>query len=290
MITSWMFFALVGSLFQAGFVEANRIFRVDARLLNFWHVVAILVLFIPLIPYMSWPDERSFYWLAMAVAFGMAISMQILFGLARRHNGRVSSMYLPLEVAITYGLWFALYPTTAEIYNYNPMLQNATFLAFCLFSMSLLMIRRNDIGWSAFIAVIPVAIFFAVRTVFSKIALTDIGDDMIGHTLSFTFLIYLGVLPIAGLLLKFNGGFSKTASLPPIKASIICAFLALLSFVFYMLGVTLAPNPAFITMIFMLVPVWLLLVHILTGVEDDASPWAGMVMIIGGMVLIWFTA
>ncbi len=288
MVASWVLFAFIGSLFQAAFVETNRIFKADARLLNFWHVVLVLVLFVPLIPYMIWPAERSFYLLAMLVAFGMGISMQILFSLARQHNGRVSSMYLPLEVVVAYGLWFAFYPPAMELYQADPYRQTGIFLAFCLFSISLLLIRRNDIGWNAFMAVIPVAIFFGLRAVFSKIAMLDAGGDVIGYTLSFTFLIYLGILPLAYGLLLANGGFKKAAPFPPIKPAIFCAIFALVSFICYTIGVTLAANPAYVAMIFMMVPVWLLLLHIVTGVRDDASPWAGTVMIAGAAILVWF--
>lgn len=288
MITSWMLFALIGSLFQAGFVEANRVFKVDGRVLNFWHVIIILILFLPAIPYMAWPSDRMFYVLALIVAFGMTISMQILFNLARNHNGRVSSMYLPLEVVVTYGLWMTFFPDSITSFQNSFIAQNGTYLAFCLFSIALLLIRRNDIGWTAFMAVIPVAIFFAIRAVLTKVALMDVGPDIIGHTLTFTFVIYLGILPFAAFLLNAEGGFGKKASLPPIKASIMCAFFAVASLVFYVIGVHQAANPAYVTMIFMLVPVWLLVLHILTGVRDDASPWAGMVMIAGAMILIWF--
>ncbi len=290
MLTSWMFFALIGSLFQAAFIETNRIFKADARLLNFWHVVMVLVLFIPLIPYMTWPADRMFYALALMISVGMALSMQVLFALARNHNGRVSSMYMPLEVVFTYGLWFTFYPEAMDAYRGHEYLQTGVFLAFCLFSISLLLIRRSDIGWSAFMAVIPVAIFFALRGVFSKIALDGAGLDVISYSLTFTFVVYLGILPLSAALVKVNGGFDRMAPFPPIKAGFVCALFALLSFVFYVIGVTQAANPAYVTMIFMMVPVWLLILHIMTGVKDDASPWAGTVMIAGAMVLIWFVA
>ena len=288
MIASWVFFAFIGSLFQAAFVETNRIFKADARLLNFWHVVLVLLLFVPLLPYMTWPQDRGFYVMAFLVAFGMGISMQILFALARQHNGRVSSMYMPLEVVVAYGLWFAFYPPAAELYQADPYRQTGIFLAFCLFSIAILLIRRNDTGWNALMAVIPVALFFGLRAVFTKIALLDAGAQVISHTLTFTFLIYLGILPLAYALLLANGGFRKASSFPPLKPAILCAIFALASFVCYTAGVALAANPAYVAMIFMMVPVWLLLLHILTGVRDDASPWAGTVMIAGAAILVWF--
>lgn len=289
-LPGWILFALLGSLFQAAFVETNRIARADARLLNFWHVIMVLVLFVPLTPYMAWPDDTSFYALALAVSVGMGISTQILFALARAHNGRVSSMYMPLEVVVAYGLWFAFYPPAMEAYQFDSYRQTGVFLAFCLFSISLLLIRRNDIGWNAFMAVIPIAIFFGLRAVFSKIAMMGAGEDIIGHTLSFTFIVYLGIVPLAYLLILANGGFARAAPVPPFKAGFLCAFFALAAFLCYTLGVTLASNPAYVVMTFMLVPVWLLLLHIVTGVRDDASPWAGTVMIAGAAVLIWFAA
>ncbi len=139
-------------------------------------------------------------------------------------------------------------------------------------------------------AVIPIAIFFGLRAVFSKIAMMGAGEDIIGHTLSFTFIVYLGIVPLAYLLILANGGFARAAPVPPFKAGFLCAFFALAAFLCYTLGVTLASNPAYVVMTFMLVPVWLLLLHIVTGVRDDASPWAGTVMIAGAAVLIWFAA
>lgn len=289
-LSSWILFAVLGSLFQAAFVETNRIARVDARVLNFWHVAMVLVLFIPLIPYMAWPEDRTFYAFALAVSMGMGISTQILFGLAKSHNGRVSSMYMPIEVLVVYGLWFAFYPPSMEIYQHDPMAKTAIFLSFCLFSASLLLIRRNDIGWNAFMAVLPVALFLGLRAIFAKIAMMDAGADIIGHTLSFTFIVYVGILPLAAALVMANGGFARAAPIPPFKSGFLCAFFALGSFICYTLGVTLASNPAYVIMVFMMVPVWLLLLHVISGVQDDASPWAGMLMIAAAAVLIWFTA
>lgn len=289
-LSGWILFAVLGSLFQAAFVETNRIARVDARLLNFWHVIMVLVLFIPLLPYMAWPEGKAFYLYAIGVSVGMGISTQILFSLAKSHNGRVSSMYMPLEVVVAYGLWFTFYPPAMEIYQHDPMARTGIFLSFCLFSISLLLIRRNDIGWNAFMAVIPVALFFGLRGVFAKLAMMDIGPDIIGHTLTFTFIVYLCIVPLAYMLVLANGGFARAAPVPPFKSGFLCAFFALGSFLCFTLGVTLAANPAYVTMVFMMVPVWLLILHMLAGVEDDASPWAGTVMIAGAAVLIWFTA
>lgn len=289
-LSSWFIIALVGSLFQAAFVETNRIFRADARLLNFWHVVFVLLLFVPLIPYMSWPSGQLFYVLAFIVAFGMGISTQILFGLARNHNGRVSSMYMPLEVVFAFALWTTFYPAAADEYAHDPYTQTGIFLAFCIFSISLLLIRRSDIGWNSFMFVIPVAIFFALRTVFSKVAMIGAGEGVISHALTFAFLIYLGILPLSAFLVRANGGFSTFGQLPPLKASFLCAFFALVSFLCFTISVTVAANPAYVPLVFMMVPVWLLILHLVTGVRDDASPLAGLTMVAGAAILLWFVA
>lgn len=289
-MTSWLLFALIGSVFQAAFIETNRVFKIEARQLNFWHVLILLGLFIPLFPYMVWPADSGFYIFALMIAIGMAISMQILFNLARHHNGRVSSMYMPLEVVVAYGLWFAFYPPAMEVYRHDLAAQGGIFIAFCLFSISLLLLRRSDMGWSAFMAVIPVAVFFGLRAVFSKIALLDAGEDVFGQTLTFTFVTYLGILPVSAFLLQMNGGFRRFPPMPSLKAGFLCAVFALASFLCYLMGVSLAANPALVVMMYMLVPVWLLLLHILIDVRDDASPGAGMGLIAGAMVLIWFMA
>lgn len=290
MFTSWMFFGLLGSLFQAAFVETNRVFKVEARQLNFWHVLIILVLFIPLLPYMDWPSDSSFYIFALTIAIGMAISMQILFNLARHHNGRVSGMYMPLEIVVAYGLWFAFYPEAMSVYRGDPVAQGGIFMAFCLFSLSMLMLRRNDAGWGAFLAVLPVAVFFGLRAVFSKIALMDAGENLLGQTLTFTFIIYLGILPISAFLLQANGGVRRLTTLPSLKAGFLCAIFALAAFLCFLMGVNLAANPALVIMMFMLAPVWLMLLHILIDVRDDASPWAGIGLIAGAMILIYTVA
>jgi drug/metabolite transporter (DMT)-like permease len=54
----------------------------------------------------------------------------------------------------------------------------------------------------------------------------------------------------------------------------------------YFIALMLAPNPAYVSMVALLAPVWLLIYHRVAGIKDDASPVAGTVLVLSAFLLM----
>ena len=66
----------------------------------------------------------------------------------------------------------------------NPLNALGIAVAFLIFMFSIQFIRKNDAGWAALLAVIPIAVLYSVMSVISKIALEQ-GELAVRYILEF---------------------------------------------------------------------------------------------------------
>ena len=107
---NWIVFCILASLLQSGFSETNRIYKIEAKLLNLLHAFFSLVLLLPLLLFTSFPSEISFY--VCAFTSGVIVSYGCIkqLDLASQFNGRVSSMYIPIEAVVSFVIWALISP------------------------------------------------------------------------------------------------------------------------------------------------------------------------------------
>lgn len=74
-----------------------------------------------------------------------------------------------------------------------------------------------------------------------------------------------------------------------IQAGLCVGLFSALSFVFFIIGISLAVTPAYPAMISMLVPVWLLVYHKARGQQDNSSPYAGAALVFGMIIFVLST-
>lgn len=112
----WFVFGILHSLFQAIFSELNCVFKIDSWQLNFLHCTCAFIAFSFLLPFMIFPSEGLFYLAALISASIVTVGCQTQIYTSSKFNGRVSSMWMPVSLFVSFITWIALFPEDAKSY------------------------------------------------------------------------------------------------------------------------------------------------------------------------------
>lgn len=284
----WGFFALLAGLTYCIQSETNKHFKVDGFELNTYRSLISVVLLLPLIPLMEWPRIPEYYLVLLLEASISVVCMMAQYNLSAKKNGRIACLHQPIAILLTFMIWFALSPEQRAVFFAHP--EKAIYIGtgFILFFFGLQTIRKNDAGWAALLAVMPIAVLYSIMAVVSKIALEQ-GEDMFGISLNFVFLCNVLMFLLSAPIYY---GMKKASSIPKktlFKASAYVAVAHSLSWFFFCLAVILTPNPAYVGVITGLAPLWFLLYYKIRKIDDDASPVGGLI-IGAAAILILFSS
>ena len=286
---SWVLLAFGFSFINAAFNMANRWFRMDGLRLNFWRMGLTVAALTPVMFILPWPQPSLFYPAAVLLGVGTLFSQKIRFNLAAQHNGRVAVMFIPVTVVVSFVLWALAEPTVLQDYMNQPLKVLGIFACLAVVMGAMLSLRRNDLGWRLFLVVAPLGVLHALMDVFNKLALESTGTWL--SALVFIYVAMFAGFLLAGALLYQAGQHPDAPLRPPgmLRAASIMAALGLVGYFRVLNAVRMAPSPAYVSAVAMLSPVWMMVVHKLLGVRDDASPLAGLVMLLGALGLVMIT-
>lgn len=285
----WVIYALFLSMCRAAFAETNRLFKVDNIHLFYVHSLVALVILLPCTLFMSWPEDPRFYFAAVLVSLILTSGALQQLNLASQKIGRVSSVYMPVEALAATLLWFAVGPTEVlQNYVSDPVLAGGLALAFLLCTGSILTIRESDVNLRSFLIVAPVGCTFAVAAVVTKMVMPE--DMIISHALTFVFINYVMTTIVVGIYALFKG--KVTADIfdrKVLTAGAYAGVFAMLGYLSFVAALAYAPNPGFVALMTMLVPVWLLAYHKTAAVKDTGNALSGGMMVLGVLVLIYIS-
>ncbi len=284
----WLTWALIHTVFQAIFAELNRVYKIDSLQINFLHSFFAFLVMCLMFPFLSWNLDAKLIIAAFIASSVMTVGCQAQFFLSSKHNGRVASMWQPISVFVSFILWIGLFPETAVAYMENKVILGAIILAFAMIIFSFVLVRRNDIAARTFILVLPIGVLYGLNGVIYKYSLPE--TNAFKEALMLSFLIYFFMT-----VFSFGAAYSKRRitkelfSPTFVKAGLVIGLASALSQVTILLSFAYAINPGFTGVIGMLSPVWIMVFHRLRGIHDDASPWAGLIMILGAILLGYAT-
>lgn len=281
----WLPLALASSLLAAQNVEANRRAKQEGFRLNFWRMAMAAMVWLPLALVHHWPRDGAFYAAAMFAGISMIIGFTIQNDLASRHNGRVAIVYLPLKAVGVFLVWAMIDPV-AQAHLFEKPWVTVGVLA-CLGAMvtALAEFRKHDVSWQSLKAVLPIVLVYGAGDILARL-------NMAPHELTDRLVVFLCVMTLtsAGVSLLVWPWRPKP-ELPLVTPKLLrCAAHAAVGStanqVCFFIALVLGPNPAYVSMVVLLAPVWLLVYHRLAGIKDDASPVAGTMMVAAAIVLM----
>ncbi len=255
----WPFLALGFSFIGACIIGYNHRFQVDGRVMAVWRVGGVLPIAFLSWLLLPWPTSPLFYAVSVGLGFAAVVGDVLLMNASATYGGRLSSLYVPIKMLIAFVLWSLVQPASLEPVLAEPWRLAVVLASFAAASWGMGHIRRNDVGWKAVLAVVPVAVIFACEDTIQKYVLpTPVGagaPEIIGSAMAMlSVMLTVGALP-ALVWLRGVPAFHARDVWPSV------AFGALLMSGISVLLVTfvLAPNPGYVAAITCLSTVWLAL-------------------------------
>lgn len=286
---NWALYALLHSLCRAFFVETNRVYKLDSWHLTFMQALFGFVVLLPFVPFMHWPTDPRFYFAGVVVALITAVGYMIQLGLAAQKTGRVSGMYMPLEAVTATVVWILVMPAALEIHAHNIMLSVGVLVALALTTFGMCRIRESDVSWQTFLVVAPVGVTYAVSGIATKIVMPETA--IIPVALTYCFVGFTTMALVLGVVLWAKKKAAPVMlSKPALKAGLLTGAFSVVGSFCFVASVAMAPNPGYVSIMAMLLPVWLMLFHKAMGLADNAAKIPAILLIAGVVVLLFVTA
>lgn len=285
---TWFIWAICASLCAAALAESNRVFKLNAQMLNAWRSTIALAFMSLAIPYMQWPKTQNFYIVATLDGIVTAIGMIMFFYLAARKTGRVSSMILPMAAASTYITWWMMKPELRPDLLENPFQVLLAVISFVLVCISFQKVRDNDSSLDSFLVVLPVGLSFGVIDAMTKDVLD--GDyNTYKIILSYTFLSLIACTItawIAAIPTPLGGRPTKFLDKNLLWGSFWCGTWTVGMMLTGVLALAQAPNPTLPGLIMALTPLWLFGLNYFRHEKDDVSIPASLLILAGSAGLL----
>lgn len=283
----WGFFALVAGLTYCVQAETNKVYQIPGFTLNTIRSLFAVLIMLPIIPFMEWPTAPEYYLVVILEAAVAVVCMAAQYNLAAKKNGRIACLHQPIAIILTFTFWIFWDYSQRQFLIQNPMNTAGIAIAFLIFIFSVQFIRKNDTGWSTLITVMPIAVLYSVMAVISKIALEH-GDTLLEISLNFVFLCNVFMFLISAPIYYFLKSSKKNTFID--KHSIIgSGYIALfhtVSWVAVCIAIILTPNPAYVSVVTGLAPIWFFIYYKFKGIKDDASPIAGVFMAFAAILIL----
>lgn len=281
----WLVLALASSLLTAQNVESNRRARQEGFRLNFWRMSMAALFWWPLSMLEKWPSDWTFYGAAMFGGVAMIIGFTIQNELANKHNGRVAILHGPLKAVLVFILWAAIDPVARGHVFEKPLVTLGVVGCLATMVMALAQFRHNDVSWNSFRAVLPIVVVYGMGDMLARFAITP--DELHERLVVFLFVVALTSSTVSLLIWPWRPKpelpmFTQKLMKDAFRAAMgstanqVCFFMALV----------LGPSPAYVSMVALLAPVWLLVYHRWAGIKDDANPVAGTLLVFAAVVLM----
>ena len=286
---SWFFLALCMAIGTAGVRLTNQHFRMRGIHLVVFMRIIMLALLVPFIGFISWPGDPLFY-LATAATIPLVLFLdQRVFNLCAQIGSGPVSRIEPIENIFVFVVWTFLNISLLASSIDEPVRLISIFLAisgsvFCAFLMS-----KSHISARILKLMLPVILTEAIIIMLNKTAMDHARADM-------DVLIYI-FIQSAGLVV-FGGGYLLISKKMPeqvigdkrflVAIGIICLF-TFMHMICKGVAFRLVENPAYVTVINLTAPVWILIYNRLTGHPDNIKVLPGLGIVLCAAVLVLAT-
>lgn len=288
---TWFLWAFFASFCAAALAESNRIFKLDAQMLNAWRSTIGTVMLAFAFPYMDWPDTQNFYLVACLDGIVTAIGMILFFYLAAKRTGRVSCMIIPLAAFSAYVTWWMIEPLSRPDFVEHPFRVMLAIISFTLVTLSFQRLRDNDASWESFMIILPVGVCFGIVDALTK-QVMGASYNLYGAALAYTFLALAicSVVSWVAAIPKPLGGRPTGFFHPQLLwGAFWCGFWTVGMMLATVFSLTSAPNPSLTGLVMVFTPLWLFALNHMRNAHDEVSIPASVLILVGAAGLLLST-
>ncbi|MFZ2587936.1 MAG: hypothetical protein WAZ18_07465 [Alphaproteobacteria bacterium] len=286
----WVLAALGNSVLSAANAEINRKFQQEPFRLNMVRTGLAALCWFPLALIQQWPTGQEFYVAALFSGLVITYGNIVLNGLSAKLNGRVAVLHIPMKAIAIFAVWPLIdHNAWLHLTQEQPWQMATGILFFAIMVAAINTMRQNDASWSAMKALGPVIVFYTAADIVARLQLVG-GHDFSDKLIVYIFISMVVSAVFSGMMLPWRPHPERPILNPKLmQAAGWAAIITMFNHVCFFMGLTLAPNPAYVSMIALLAPLWLLIYHRLAGIPDNASPWAGAILVLASIGFLMVT-
>lgn len=297
MIDSWILFAILSSFLHALMPLAHEFFQQKSINTLFWMRATAIILLTPFVFLIPIPKDLYFFIFGGIASFLFAWSDVYKFGMSGKNGAGVVSRIAPLSSGLTFVIWTLITPSLLISYINEPARFMGIIISIIFAIYFALKLKKCAISYETLKIIAPAIIMSSLGIILSKTAMNHTSDMLpaIFYYAYFqsiiVFLIYSFAMNINAVKTRipdFDAKhvilFSKTAIISGACISLI--HLSAISAKYS--GVYQVENPAYITLVELTAPLWILLIYRIFGRKEKADIKSGLGIIASIALLLIF--
>lgn len=287
---TWLLFALLAAFGAAGMRLVNQHYAVSGFHLAILVKIVLALVTVPFALFLGWPQSPVFYLAVCATIPLIIFGDQMVFNLCARYGSGPVSRVEPLDNVIIFILWSILNFSLLISYIQEPVrfgLIALSIMGSVLFAYNM---RESRVSLKVLKSVFPLVVAMALVNILNKLAMdASVGENGV------LIYIFLQSALVGGAGLCYMAFFARARALSVIgdmsfiKACVIISFFSLVHISTKANAFILVENPAYVTVINLTAPVWILLYNRMTGYPDNIKILPGLGIVLCAFVLILAT-
>ncbi len=255
----WFIVALICSLLNGIFIYINQIFKLAGPLFMVFRCVGQFFALLPFIMFFAPIHNIPFYILCTVQGCLIAFNDYRFFRSAKAFGAEVTSSLQPLSIGMIFVLWLAVNPANLTEMLMRPLHMVLVILCLIGITFSILRMKKAKYSSRAMKYLLPCLCLISVNDVINKEAMMYGAQNLIS-AIYFYCLITAFVAGSVNLYIYLQkhalGSLLETQY--RMKAGVI-VFLITASMISKNYAMYLAPNPAYVSAIIFLYPLWIVL-------------------------------
>ena len=267
-------------------------FQAERLSLLFWLRFVMFLVALPILFFIGWPNDATFYVATILTGFIWAYADLSSFRANDEFGSAVITKTIPLNVLVTFCMWMVISPDVLHSYIDHPARGAGivlSMLAAVVFSMRL---QPVSVPRDAFRVLGPVVLMSGLGVVFAKLALEHAGSASVDSAV----FAYVGLqsLVMAVIFWVIEGVWQTVpAEVFTGRVAMQSGFFMGLNSIIHMVlkgyAYTMVDNPAYVSVLILTTPLWVMLYYRLVHRQKVGSLAAGLRILIAAALMVYFT-
>ena len=288
----WWAHGLIASFCVTGFLLVNQHFRMRASTLLLWRGFGVAIAFAPLALAVPWPTNPVFYMATGTAGVIATFFDKYIIESSGRFGAGVTSRLLSLGVWVTFFMYLLINPEHAEQLMAHPQKTAGIFGAMLLGVGAVFFLRNDALSKQAIVFLAPALALVGFIDLINKLAMNASENPLSGaFVYGFLTSLTIGVGTVIRRRffeekrLDFKQCFAKEV----FWGGVLMVVFMTVAMINKNIAMFFTPNPAYVGILALSSPLWIVFYNKWVGHEDKTNVWAGFLFVLSAILLIILT-
>lgn len=268
--------------------------RAERLSMLFWLRLVMLIISLPILCFVGWPTDATFYIATFVTACIWAYADLSSFRATEEFGTGAVTRLIPLNIIVTFCMWLVVQPNVLHSYLQNPWPSLGVIVSLIGAVYFAMRLQNYPVSRPVIRALGPVILMSGVGVVFAKLALDHVGPGATIHSGVFGYMVVQAFF----MILIFGGLEAIWQPVPravftgrvAIQTGLMMGINSVAHMIFKGYAYQLVANPAYVSVIILTTPLWVLLYYKLIKRQDVGDIKAGLAVLGCASALVWFAS